>query len=54
MKSAPKWVIPALLAIVVAIIVAVVTLGGSSKSTEPSAGRVDADGHHADDGEHAH
>jgi hypothetical protein len=34
-KSAPKWVIPALLAVVVAIIVAVVALGGSSKSTEP-------------------
>ena len=34
-KSAPKWLIPALLAIVVVIIVAVVTLGGSSKSTEP-------------------
>ena len=34
-KSAPKWLIPALLAIVVAIIVALVALGGSSKSTEP-------------------
>ncbi len=34
-KSAPKWLIPALLAIVVAVIVAVVALGGSSKSTEP-------------------
>jgi len=34
-KSAPKWVIPALLAIVVVIIVAVVALGGSSKSTAP-------------------
>jgi hypothetical protein len=35
-KSAPKWLIPALLAIVVAVIVAVVALGGSSKSTAPS------------------
>jgi len=34
-KSAPKWVIPALLAIVVVIIVAVFALGGSSKSASP-------------------
>ncbi len=34
-KSAPKWLIPALLAIVVVFIAAVVALGGSSKSTEP-------------------
>lgn len=35
-KSAPKWLIPALLAIVIAIVVALVSLGGSSKSSTTS------------------
>ena len=43
-KSAPKWVIPALLAIVVVIIVAVFAFGGSSKKHGAVAGGVDAAG----------